>query len=210
MERGGYGGMVQSWKVAPWNSPTSWVNGTTRNQHIFYKDGPFAGGYSCTDGMFGEGGNYSQTRQGAGAGGGGWYGGGSGGEQSSNGSGGGGSSYLWSTINVTKSSTSGGSASVTMASLYDTIDSDWNAYLRYLPSGQSNSGNWAYENTSFAAEYGAISNYQPYMPTTDANHSVRKEHNNYIPYMTLVTADAGANPGDGWAKITLVQIDEDQ
>ena len=211
MERAGYGGRgLQGWKYSPNNSTTSWGGGTTRHHHIRYYDGPFAGGYSCSDGMFGEGGNYTQTRQGCGAGGGGWYGGGSGGEQSSNGSGGGGSSYLWSTINVTKSSTSGGSASVTMASLYDTIESDWNAYLRYIPSGQSNSGNWAYENTSFAAQFGAISNFQPYMPTTDANHSVRKGHNNVIPYMTLVTADAGANPGDGWAKITLVQIDEDQ
>ena len=213
MDRGGWGGFIQSWKVAPTNSNESWNTQTSRRQMIFYPDGPFCGGYSCTDGMFGEGGNYTQTRQGAGCGGGGWYGGGSGGEQSSNGSGGGGSSYMWSTITVTKSE-SRGNATVTMASLYDTIESDWDAYVTYLPSGQTSTGYWtldteavrdAYKTNVLKIEYG-----KPYMPTTDPNHSVRKGHNNVIPYMTLVTADQGANPGDGWATIQLVQIDEDQ
>lgn len=209
MDRAGHGGCINNWKTSPMNSTTSWNNGTSRHQHIVYLDGPFAGGYSCSDGMFGEGGNYTQTRQGCGAGGGGWYGGGSGGEQSSNGSGGGGSSYLWSTLTVSKSD-SGSGASVTMASLYDSIETDWNNYLRYLPSGTSNSGNWAYEDTSFSQQFGAISNYIPYMPTVDPNHTSRTGHNNYVPYMSLVTADAGVNSGDGWAKITLVDLDEDQ
>ena len=209
MDRGGYGGYgLQGWKKSPNNSTTSWNGGTTRHHHIVYLDGPFAGGFSCSDGMFGEGGNYTQTRQGCGAGGGGWYGGGSGGEQSSNGSGGGGSSFLWSTEKVTKS-TSGGSAVVEMHTLYDTIETDWNNYLEYL-AGNSNSGNWAYENTSFSAQFGAISNFQKYMPTTDKNHSVRKGNNNYMELIKKVTADPGVNPGDGWARITLVKIDEDQ
>ena len=213
MDRGGWGGMVQSWKVAPTNSNTSWEMQTSRHQMIFYPEGPFCGGYSCTDGMFGEGGNYTQTRQGAGCGGGGWYGGGSGGEQSSNGSGGGGSSYLWSTITVTKSE-SRGNASATMASLYDDIESDWDAYVTYLPSGQTSTGNWTLDTESVRNAYKTnilkIESGKPYMPTTSSTHPTRKGHNNVIPYMTLVTADQGANPGDGWAKITLVQIDEDQ
>ena len=214
MDRPGFGGMIQSWKTSPTNSPTTWRNMTMRNQMIFYREGPFAGGYSCTDGMFGEGGNYTQTRQGCGAGGGGWYGGGSGGEQSSNGSGGGGSSFLWSEEYVTKSS-AGGNASVKMYTLYDTIDSDWNNYLRFTPTHDGRQSNWhegddAYENTSFAAQFGAISNFKPYMPTTSSTVAEQRNNNNYIPYMTKVISDPGANPGDGWAKITLVQIDEDQ
>ena len=209
MERPGYGGAYRyGWKMnSPLNSTTSWNNGTTRHHHIRYYDGPYAGGYSCSDGMFGEGGNYTQTRQGCGAGGGGWYGGGSGGEDASNGSGAGGSSFLWSTIKVRKSSTSGNNAEVTMASLYDTIESDWNAYQSYR---SSEGGNFTAETTNFATEFGAYSTFEPYMPTTSSTHSTRKNHNNVIPYMTLVTADQGANPGDGWATIQLVQIDEDQ
>ena len=212
MERGGGGGMVNNWKISPLNSNTSWNNGTTRHQHITYLDGPFAGGYSCSDGMFGEGGNYTQTRQGAGCGGGGWYGGGSGGEQSSNGSGGGGSSFLWSDIYVTKSSRGGNGASVQMYTLYDTIESDWNAYVTYLPSG--NSGNWTLDTedvrTSYKNTYMKFSDQEKYKPTTNPNHTTRTGNNNYIPFITKVAADSGVNPGDGWAKITLVEIDEDQ
>ena len=214
MDRGGRGGMIQNWKTSPTNSPTTWRNQTMRHQMIYYLEGPFAGGYSCTDGMFGEGGNYTQTRQGCGAGGGGWYGGGSGGEQSSNGSGGGGSSFVWSEMSVTKSSANS-SSSVKMYTLYDTIESDWNGYLKMTPDHTGRQSNWhdgddAYETTSFAAQFGNISNFQPYMPTTDASHSTRKDHNNVINYFTNVKADQGANQGDGWATIRLVQIDEDQ
>lgn len=214
MDRAGRGGMIQNWKTSPTNSPTSWRKMTTRHQMIFYLEGPFAGGYSCSDGMFGEGGNYTQTRQGCGAGGGGWYGGGSGGEQSSNGSGGGGSSFVWSEVYVTKSSASS-NASVKMCTLYDTIESDWNNYLRFPPDHSGRQSNWhegddAYDNTNFATEFGAYSTFEPYMPTTNDSHATRKGHNNVIPYMTNVHADQGANPGDGWATIQLVQIDEDQ
>ena len=224
MDRGGLGGFMKNgtsnvnskcnWKINPNNSNTSWTTQTMRHQMSFYPDGPFAGGYSCSDGMFGEGGYYTQTRQGCGAGGGGWYGGGSGGEQSSNGSGGGGSSFLWCDENVTKSAKGGNSATVTMYTLYDTIEADWDNYVTWLPSGQTSTGNWtldteavrnAYKNT-----YLKFSENQKYMPTTDKNHSVRKDHNNYIELIKKVTAESGVNPGDGWARITLVKIDEDQ
>lgn len=60
-----------------------------------YVDGPHTGGWSGTDGIFGEGGFYTCLDEGNGCGGGGWFGGGAAGQQGVNGSGAGGSSYLW-------------------------------------------------------------------------------------------------------------------
>ena len=172
MDRGGYGGILRGWNTKD--------KGTTSMTHnyIVYTDGPYAGGYSCSDGMFGEGGYYTQPAQGAGMGGGGWYGGGSGGEVSSNGSGGGGSSFMW----TDQESVDGR----TLASYYDKasdlISIDANFFK--APSAK----------------------YPDYIPSQHKTPSGKS-----FPYFSkVVTKDAGVNAGDGWAKITLVDLDEDQ
>jgi len=94
LDRGGYGGIISNWRIGT----STGTNGSFIMNHeraSVYDDGPYGGGYSCYDGMFGEGGSYTFQTQGDGCGGGGWYGGGAAGEYAANGSGAGGSSFLW-------------------------------------------------------------------------------------------------------------------
>ena len=189
MDRGGFGGVgSQNWYRKGNLSAT-----ITHPLAKVYDDGPYAGGYSCYDGMFGEGGYFTQPEQGAGCGGGGWYGGGAGGEVGSNGSGGGGSSFIWTNLITVKKAQrkarpAGGAdgESVTMANLYDTIDEDYQAHNGVAPTITKTS-------------------YQNYRPTTN-----RAGTGIYCPYFKSVTSqDSGANGGDGWAKITLIEIPGD-
>lgn len=91
LDHGGYGGVVYSY----WINNDADTRTNTPTKAAVYDDGPYAGGWSCSDGMFGEGGYYTCTPEGNASGGGGWYGGGAAGQSGANGSGGGGSSYLW-------------------------------------------------------------------------------------------------------------------
>lgn len=136
LNRGGYGGVTGN---TQYNS-----NATT----LWYEYGYFKaydnrrGGWSCTDGIFGEGGYFTLAGEGNGNGGGGWYGGGAGGQNGSNSSGGGGSSYLWCSN-----------------------------LAEYYPSGKSSLVTEAF-------------------------------------YMTQVTAEAGANAGNGKATIRVVSLED--
>lgn len=89
LNRGGYGGVTGNTQVNP-NASTRWY------EYGYFKAyDSRRGGWSCTDGIFGEGGYFTLAGEGNGNGGGGWYGGGAGGQNGSNSSGGGGSSYAW-------------------------------------------------------------------------------------------------------------------
>ena len=92
MDRGGYGGKNYNWQIQNSSSGNTMTHALAKS---FYDVGPYAGGWSGTDGMFGEGGYYVHVTEGNGCGGGGWYGGGAAGQGAANGSGGGGSSFLW-------------------------------------------------------------------------------------------------------------------
>lgn len=174
--------------------------GTMFHSYVVYLDGPYAGGYSCTDGAFGEGGYVTQPEQGIGGGGGGWYGGGAGGEVNANGSGGGGSSFIWTDqVKVRKSNRvrrtdpNYEGSEVTMASLYDTIDEDFDSYTGVSGSTPSHKNKNAYKK---------------YKPTT--NEAVTAGNGIYCPYFESVPVhDSGANGGDGKAMITLISLPGD-
>lgn len=223
----GRGGIWQNWKMGSSNSRT---NGDDRTDEytctglatnypsdMVYSDGPLGGGWSGTDGMFGEGGNTFQPGQGCGGGGGGWYGGGAGCEDGSNGPGGGGSSFIWTdqesvrtyvSSQRTQRSNFDINHSVTfgppklMYKFYNTIDADYLNYNGFYPEV------W----------HKKAANFYKFMPT---NSTVKAEKNQSdgrkselgieCPFFhQIVTKDAGANAGDGWAKITLVEIDDEQ
>lgn len=214
----GRGGIWRNWKMG---SPARnddrtdeyTCSGQTTNypSDIVYNDGPNGGGWSGTDGMFGEGGNTFQPAQGCGGGGGGWYGGGAGNEDGSNGPGGGGSSYLWTdkeSVRTYISSTStartnnGINHSVSWGStlplyrFYDTLDADYLNYNGFKPE------RW----------HKKASNFYQFMPTNAVAKQTRGSTLGIeCPFFhQIVTKDTGANAGDGWAKITLVEIDDDQ
>ena len=223
-EAGRGGAPYYNWKVAPLgiygsqnritreDNRTQEYNatgtGTTYPNDIVYVDGPIGGSWSCTDGMFGEGGNTFQPAQGCGGGGGGWYGGGGGGESGQNGTGGGGSSFMWTdqvTIQPFVSATNSRGAAVAMYKFYDTIDSDYQNYNGWAPSSGAYNSYWGEWHKK-------ASNFYKFMPTNSiAKQSRGSTLGIECPFFhEVVTKDAGANAGDGWAKITLVEIDDDQ
>ena len=198
--------------------------GTNWHSDIVYMDGPYAGGYSATDGMFGEGGYSTQSAQGCGGGGGGWYGGGSGAEGSSNGTGGGGSSFIWTDqVNVQRyvrstrsNATVGGvyvsksyyeAGQVPMYKLYDTINSDWVSYNKCTTGA-----NLKVPNPTTPPSHIDATKYYNFMPTNATAKNSRGNNSGIdCPFFhEIITKDAGANAGDGWAKITLVEIDDEQ
>ena len=229
MNAGGRGGIQGNWLISPYRQDTrtseysvgdtNW--GTNWHSDIVYMDGAYAGGYSCTDGLFGEGGYSTQSAQGCGGGGGGWYGGGSGGEAGNNGPGGGGSSFMWTekvkskryknpaptngSHNTSVSFTYENTEGVPMYKLYDTINNDW---VNYNKGGDTH--NISSPNTPpnhLNAEL-----YYDYMPTNSVTRTERNRNNGIeCPFFhQIVISDAGVNAGDGWATIKLVEIDEDQ
>lgn len=219
---GGRGGIMRNWKMGTEShradDRTSEYEcsgqSTTYPSDICYNDGPNGGGWSGTDGMFGEGGNTFQPAQGCGGGGGGWYGGGAGNEDYDNGPGGGGSSFMWtdkeslhtyvSSSQVARSAfTNTGinhtvqwGASRLLYQNYDYLDVDYKTYNGFSPE------KW----------HKKASNFYQFMPTNETARSGRGSNLGIeCPFFhEVVTKDTGANSGDGWAKITLVEIDEDQ
>lgn len=242
MNAGGRAGVSLNWNMTNLSGAKVWeradntrtgefaCDGSTTNyrRDLTYIDAGQGGGWSGTDGVFGEGGYTTQPAQGCGGGGGGWYGGGSGNEDSSNGTGGGGSSFVWTdTEKVQKyyrsqreyragSGPSGSvgihkviysSGSVEMYKLYDTIDEDWISYNTCYTGGIS----WTPTANDIPICLRA-SLYKKFMPT---NATTKQSRGNSLgiecPFFhQVVTKDTGTNAGDGWAKITLVEIDEDQ
>lgn len=204
---------------------------TTYPSDIVYIDGPVGGCWSGTDGMFGEGGNTFQPAQGCGGGGGGWYGGGAGGESGKNGSGGGGSSFMWTdqvkiarTISAlpkwfTPITTYTGA--VEMYKYYDSLEKDfYNQHGWYAGSGgykqcsAHNGGTYSGGLTfsEWTEWHKKASNFYQFMPTNATARNTRGNNQGIeCPFFhQVVTKDTGTNAGDGWAKITLVEIDEDQ
>lgn len=204
---------------------------TTYPSDIVYIDGPVGGCWSGTDGMFGEGGNTFQPAQGCGGGGGGWYGGGAGGESGGNGSGGGGSSFMWtdqekverfiSALSKWFTPIDTYSGAVEMYKYYDSLEKDYyNQHGWYAGSGGYiqcsawNSG--TYNNRITFSEWTEwhkkASNFYKFMPTNSTAKQTRGSQLGIeCPFFhEVVTKDAGVNAGDGWAKITLVEIDDEQ
>lgn len=187
--------------------------GTTYPTDIVYYDGPIGGSWSCTDGMFGEGGNTFQPAQGCGGGGGGWYGGGGGGEAGQNGTGGGGSSFIWTDqVKVQPYLSTNGSRGTAkeMYKFYDSIDEDYKNFNGWYAGSPKNYSSYIQEYDEWHKK---ASNFYEFMPT---NATARANRNNRASgiecpfFHQIVTADAGTNAGDGWAKITLVEIDDEQ
>ena len=236
MNAPGRGGIALNWNMKNQDGNKIWARndnrtseyngantGTNWHTDMVYMDGGYAGGYSCTDGLFGEGGYSTQSAQGCGGGGGGWYGGGAGGESGNNGCGGGGSSFMWtdkvtakryissyrlnSMVNAVYRCYSNYEASeVPMYKLYDTIDADWVNYNNCITGGNGT----AFPNSpQTPPAHIRAANYYKFMPT---NSSVTARSGGIqCPFFhEVVTKDAGVNAGDGWAKITLVEIDDEQ
>ena len=179
MYRGGYGGRLEHWILTP-NTRPMW------HDFIVYLDGPYAGGISCTDGMFGEGGNYTKTDQGDGSGGGGWYGGGAAGESGPNGSGGGGSSFVWiDTVKVDGQ---------TLASYYDVAAKDLKTQTNsnFFDAPSSICPQYVPGNSKYKVGYNTSDNKSPGFPY----------------FKEIVIADPGARAGDGKAMITAVELDD--
>ena len=71
-------------------------------------------------------------------------------------------------------------------------------YQYYTTTAES--GVYAKDNSYFAAP---ATKYPGYVPSTDTSDS------NYIPFFSeVVTADAGANAGNGKAMIIVVELDD--
>ena len=218
---GGRGGIWTNWKMGGTrrddDRTSEWVASSSTTNYpsdLTYNDGGNGGGWTGTDGMFGEGGTTFQPAQGCGGGGGGWYGGGAGNEDYDNGPGGGGSSFMWtdkeslhtyvSSSQVARSAfTNTGinhtvqwGASRLLYQNYDYLDVDYKTYNGFSPE------KW----------HKKASNFYQFMPTNETARSGRGSNLGIeCPFFhEVVTKDTGANSGDGWAKITLVEIDEDQ
>ena len=179
MNQGGFGGSATNWYLK------NATGGSTidHSRATIYDDGPYAGGFSCYDGMFGEGGGYTMTMQGNGCGGGGWYGGGAGGESGANGSGAGGSSFMW-TDKASETDRNGANSKP--------------LYQYYTTTAES--GVYAKDNSYFAAP---ATKYPSIVPSTNTSSA------NYIPFFSeVVTTDAGANAGNGKAVIIAVELDD--
>ena len=172
LDHGGYGGVAYSYWLN--NDATRTITPTKAE---VYDDGPYAGGWSCSDGMFGEGGYYTCTLEGNASGGGGWYGGGAAGQSGANGSGGGGSSYLWT------------SSFATYYTTESTMKSRANVDFFNAPSKKQ--PNYWPGNSKYKSNYNTTDNTSP-----------------GFPYLSEVTADAGARAGDGKAMITAVELDD--
>lgn len=243
MNNGGRGGISLNWNMASDDSKThggvwAWdrtdnrtgeyeVSGTGTNYRsdLTYIDGPYGGGWSGTDGIFGEGGYTTQPAQGCGGGGGGWYGGGAGNEDSSNGTGGGGSSFVWTDqVKVKKYVSSkrqnragygpNGScgtnvvtygAEVEMYKLYDTVDTDWVTFNTCISGGTTVIPTLVTMPTCLKRSL-----YTQFLPNNYYSSETTEEKKRFPFFDEIVTKDAGVNSGDGWAKITLVEIDDDQ
>ena len=184
LDRGGLsGGNSSSWYNQA-KASNSYARGSALSHSTakIYDDGPWAGGYSGYDGMFGEGGGYTMGQQGDGCGGGGWYGGGAGSEAGANGSGAGGSSFMWTDKVIVDG--------IALAAYYTkTSDFKNNAIVNYTANGFWGDPDY----------YNAPSlKYPDIVPTTAK-----------ISYFTeVVTADSGVRAGDGKAMITAVEIDD--
>ena len=87
-------------------------------------------------------------------------------------------------------------AALPLYRFYDTIDSDYRNYNGFGPE------KW----------HKKAANFYKFMPTNSTARSTRGSQLGIeCPFFhQIVTKDTGANSGDGWAKITLVEIDEDQ
>lgn len=210
LDRGGWGGVVVHWYYNYGTYPGTSTNYFRLGQATFhyeasiYDDGPYAGGYSCLDGMFGEGGGYTYQIQGDGCGGGGWYGGGPGGEMGPNGSGAGGSSFLW-----TNKVSVGGR---TLASYYDVTSSvKSSAYVTDATTPATVSAGGGGNPEFFNAPSLKYPAYVPGNSKYKANYNTSDNTSTGFPYFTeVVTADAGAHAGDGKAVITAYEIDDVQ
>lgn len=240
MNAAGRGGIWLNWNMTLSDGSKIWArddnrtseynaSGTGTNWHtdMVYMDGGYAGGYSCSDGLFGEGGYSTQSAQGCGGGGGGWYGGGAGAESGDNGCGGGGSSFMWTDkatakryISSMRSDSQIGGAyrstvnyeasEVLMYKLYDTIDADWVNYNKCITGA-----NIKIPNPTTPPAHIRAANYKKFMPTNSSVDKTSSGRNSSdgieCPFFhEVVTKDAGVNAGDGWAKITLVEIDDEQ
>ena len=214
----GRGGIWENWKMGTQNRSDNRTDeytaggvGTNYPSDIVYNDGPNGGGWSGTDGMFGEGGNTFQPSQGCGGGGGGWYGGGAGCEDGSNGPGGGGSSFIWTDKESVHTYTSSTKIARNLYGInhtvswgterplyqnYDNLDADYESYNGFKPE------RW----------HKKAANFYQFMPTNSVAATSRgNEYGIECPFFyQIVTKDTGANAGDGWATITLVEIDDDQ
>ena len=137
LDHGGFGGLIKNYWIAN-NSGTT----ITPTEGAVYDDGPYAGGWSGSDGMFGEGGYYTCTPEGNGCGGGGWYGGGAAGQSGQNGTGGGGSSYMW-TSSMAKYYTTASSMKTTYsAANVSFFDAPSAKYPDFVPTTDTGSSNY--------------------------------------------------------------------
>ena len=209
LDRGGWGGIVVHWyyDYGVYPNGNHYFRNNATNWHYrakIYDDGPYAGGYSCLDGMFGEGGPYSYQIQGDGCGGGGWYGGGPGGEMGPNGSGAGGSSFLW-----TDKVTVGGR---TLASYYDVTSSVKSSpYVTNATNPATTEAGGGGDPEFFNAPSIKYPQYVPGNSKYKTNYNTASNNSTGFPYFTeVVTADSGARAGDGKAIITAVEIDDVQ
>lgn len=154
MDRGGYGGIKNNWFL---NYTYQAMRPSLTNKT--YNDGPYAGGWSCSDGMFGEGGYFCLFGESNGCGGGGWYGGGAAGQEGANGSGGGGSSFLW-TSDLAQWYTT---AATELKNYEKTIawgggtffDAPATKYPNFVPSSSSTSPNYFPYMTEYIKDSGA-------------------------------------------------------
>lgn len=148
LDHGGYGGVVYSY----WLNNDAATRTNTPTKAAFYDDGAYTGGWSCSDGMFGEGGYYTCTPEGSACGGSGWYGGGGAGQANANGSGGGGSSYLWTAANAKYYTQDSSMKTLANVSFFDAPNKK---YPAYVPSSISTNNNYFPYMTEYILDAGA-------------------------------------------------------
>lgn len=98
-----------------------------------------------------------------------------------------------------------------MYKLYNTINSDWVKYNKCITGAAIKVA-----NPTTPPDHLNATKYYQFMPTNETANATRNEGEGKglgieCPFFDeVVTKDAGANAGDGWATIKLVEIDEDQ
>ena len=105
---------------------------------------------------------------------------------------------------------------VEMYKYYDSLEKDYyNQHGWYAGDGKYKTSTSNITFSEWTEWHKKASNFYKFMPTNsyvDKTSSGRGSTEGIeCPFFhEVVTKDTGANSGDGWAKITLVEIDEDQ
>ena len=99
------------------------------------------------------------------------------------------------------------SGTVPMYKLYDTINNDWVKYNKCITGGSL-----VFADPTTPPDHLNATKYYKFMPTNSTAKTSRGSSLGIeCPFFyEVVTKDAGVNAGDGWAKITLVEIDDEQ